>query len=77
MKLDEPGRQELYLVQEGRKGESTLTGGQVAVLGLDGVRQDDDDDDDDDDDCPLLTRQKSSMHSMFVAQGRRDIQISQ
>ena len=30
---------------------------------------DDDDEDDDDDDCPLVLRQKSSMHSMLVAQG--------
>ena len=28
---------------------------------------------DDDDDCPLILRQKSSMHSMLVAQGRGDI----
>ena len=34
---------------------------------------DDDVDDDDDDDCPLILRQKNSMHSMLVAQGRRDI----
>ena len=33
----------------------------------------DDDDDDDDDDYPLTVRQKSSsVHSMLVAQGRRD-----
>ena len=31
-------------------------------------------DDDDDDDCPLIMRQKSSMHSMLVAQGRMDIE---
>ena len=30
----------------------------------------DDDDDDDDDDCPLIIRQKNSMHSMLVVQGR-------
>ena len=36
----------------------------------------DDDDDDDDDDSPLVLRQKSSMHSMLVAQGRGDIKIS-
>ena len=39
-------------------------------------RDDDDGDDDDDDDCPLIMRQKSSKHSMLMAQGRGDIQIS-
>ena len=29
-----------------------------------------DDDDNNDDDSPLILRQKSSMHSMLVAQGR-------
>ena len=33
------------------------------------------DDDDDDDDCPLISCQKSSMHSMLVAQSKGDIKI--
>ena len=40
------------------------------------VADDDDDDDADDDDCPLIMRQKSSTHSMLVAQRKRDIHIS-
>ena len=32
--------------------------------------------DDDGDDCPLILCQKSSMHSMLVAQDRGDIKIS-
>ena len=38
--------------------------------------QTDEDDGDDDDDCPRIMRYKNSMHSMLVAQGRRDIRIS-